>query len=995
MATFIGDALPVSISGPVGIGKVSLLDLLQQAYGDQASSIQSVNIAYWDASYLASIKGSDGTSNPFSYWDPAHPTITKVLSNGVDIGGSGVNSMGNTVFKPVTIDASHFKDVQIAIGNNIMPNLYVQVAESSANGSTTVWHELNVTTIPHQLTTHGPSDHAPTAADIVSTAKFFANVEHGVANTNDCHFIAMDIAASAGATFDPNTQNVSNPALNEEGGFWRIAYRGSDAGAVSNWESKVQAGDIVRMGWTGGGFHTATVTAGLNADGMHAGQIQVVDNGGDPVTKGGPSTIQEHWVDYDSKTMTGSVTIYRLTTDDKYLIDHSSDAHDNTILGTKFNDLIKGGDGADTLRGGAGNDDLRGGSGNDTLIGGTGDDTLDGGIGRDIMRGGSGNDTYVVNSRFDVVDETLNIHGRHIDAGGIDTVRTSLSSYSLENHKEIENLTFIGSGGFIGTGNDKANQILGGFGNDTLSGGAGNDTLHAYNGDDRLDGGTGADTMLGGRGNDTYVVDNVGDIVSELGPDAIVIPMPFGMDIKIPGDMGGIDTIETTLSSFALNAASSSSTLAWIENLTFTGTGNFAGTGNALANTIIGGDGDDQLLGMEGDDRLYAGSGNDVLNGGTGNDRMVGGAGNDVYIVDSVNDKVVELTARRFPTDSGGIDEIRTTLGSYSLENNASISGKVENLSFIGTGNFLGHGNALDNVITGNNGADSIGGGAGNDVLRGFGGNDLLYGDEGNDTLVGGEGADVMNGGSGNDIYYVDNVGDVVQEASFSGASVASMQWGDSGGIDEVRTTLSSYTLSDSNAVGFLNYKGNIENLTFTGTGSFTGHGNGLDNVITGGAGNDKLFGGAGDDSLFGGAGKDVLTGGTGADKLTGGTGADRFVFALGDNGTTAATADHVTDFEKGDTLDVSSFVASHSTIEASRDFGGDIAKALAFANAELAAGHNVAGSAVLTDTASHNVYVFMDQNGDHKFESAVILDHADTHKSEIHTEIQQHQLFI
>ena len=602
-------------------------------------------------------------------------------------------------------------------------------------------------------------------------------------------------------------------------------------------------------------------------------------------------------------------------------------------------------------------------------MGGAGDDTLDGGIGRNIMRGGSGNDTYVVHSSLDVVDDTFNIHGRHVDAGGIDTARVSLSSYSLENHKEIENLTFIGSGDFIGTGNDKANVILGGFGNDTLSGGAGNDTLQAYNGDDRLDGGTGADTMMGGRGNDTYVVDNVKDVVSELGPDATVIPMPFGMDIKLPGDMGGIDTIETTLSSFALNAASSSSTLAWIENLTFTGTGNFAGTGNALANTIIGGAGDDQLLGMEGNDSLYGGSGNDVLNGGTGDDRMVGGAGNDVYLVDSVNDKVVEQTARRFPTDSGGSDEIRTTLSSYSLENNASISGKVENLSFIGSGNFLGHGNALDNIITGNNGADLIGGGDGNDTLRGGAGNDMLFGDNGNDTLVGGTGADVMSGGTGNDIYYVDNAGDVVQEGSFSGANVASMQWGDSGGIDEVRTTLSSYTLADSNAVGFLNDKGNIENLSFTGTGSFTGHGNALDNVITGGAGNDKLFGEAGDDSLLGGAGKDVLTGGVGADHLTGGTGADRFVLALGDNGVTAKTADHITDFEKGDTLDVSDFVASHRTIEASRDFGGDIGKALAFANAELAAGHNVAGSAVLTDTASHNVYVFMDQNGDHKFE--------------------------
>jgi hypothetical protein len=109
----------------------------------------------------------------------------------------------------------------------------------------------------------------------------------------------------------------------------------------------------------------------------------------------------------------------------------------------------------------------------------------------------------------------------------------------------------------------------------------------------------------------------------------------------------------------------------------------------------------------------------------------------------------------------------------------------------------------------------------------------------------------------------------------------------------------------------------------------------------------------------------------------------------------TASTADHITDFEKGDTLDVSDFVASHRTIQATRDFGGDIDQALAFANAHLGAGHNAAGSAVLTDSASHNVYVFMDQDGDHKFESAVILDHADVLKHDLHTEIAHHQLFM
>src|SRR5262249_49022626 len=153
-------------------------------------------------------------------------------------------------------------------------------------------------------------DHVPTAADIVSTARMFATVENGVANVNDCHNIAEAIAASAGATLDANSGNTANPALNEDGGFWHIAYRGTDAGAVDDWQSKVQAGDIVRMARTDGGVHTVTVTAGINADGAHPGQIEVVDNWN--------GKISEHWADYDNNTVKGSITVYRLGTDGMY-----------------------------------------------------------------------------------------------------------------------------------------------------------------------------------------------------------------------------------------------------------------------------------------------------------------------------------------------------------------------------------------------------------------------------------------------------------------------------------------------------------------------------------------------------------------------------------------------------------------------------------------------------------------------------------------------------
>ena len=85
-------------------------------------------------------------------------------------------------------------------------------------------------------------------------------------------------------------------------------------------------------------------------------------------------------------------------------------------------------------------------------------------------------------------------------------------------------------------GND---LILGNNGSDTLDGGAGNDTLI---------GGAGADSMVGGTGNDTYVVDNLGDTVTEL-------------------DGEGTDTIQLALSS---NVYVPYVLADFVENLTFT-----------------------------------------------------------------------------------------------------------------------------------------------------------------------------------------------------------------------------------------------------------------------------------------------------------------------------------------------------------------------------------------------------------------------------------------
>jgi serralysin len=67
-----------------------------------------------------------------------------------------------------------------------------------------------------------------------------------------------------------------------------------------------------------------------------------------------------------------------------------------TVIGTGFNDDIRGNSSANVLDGRIGNDILDGRSGNDTLIGGNGSDVLTGGLNADVFRflsaGGSGGD---------------------------------------------------------------------------------------------------------------------------------------------------------------------------------------------------------------------------------------------------------------------------------------------------------------------------------------------------------------------------------------------------------------------------------------------------------------------------------------------------------------------------------------------------------------------------------------------------------------------------
>jgi Ca2+-binding RTX toxin-like protein len=518
-----------------------------------------------------------------------------------------------------------------------------------------------------------------------------------------------------------------------------------------------------------------------------------------------------------------------------------------------------GNDLANRITGNAFANALSGLGGNDTLIGGEGDDSLDGGNGIDSMVGGAGNDTYVVDSAADVVVESA--------GGGIDLVRSSVTRVLAT---DFENLTLTGAAAINGTGNGAANVIIGnsaanllsGLGNndnlsgqdgndtllggddndvlsggsgvDSLLGGAGDDTLFGGTDSDLLDGGTGADSMAGNAGDDVYIVDNVGDVVTEAVGEGL------------------LDTVQIRYSNAgAAVTINMATTYANVEVLAIAGTGlfNVIGSatlnqivGNASANLIDGAGGDDLLEGGAGNDTLIGGAGNDTLNGGTGNDSMNGGIGDDVYYVDSIGDTIA--------SDPGvGIDAVFSSI-TYSIASRLDLEG----VELQGTANVNATGNTLINVLAGNRGANRLDGGGGGE-------------------------ADFLIGGAGNDTYVVDNPNDNVDEATARGDVPA-------GGTDLVEASVSFILAAaeDVNPSPSVTTLSGVENLTLTGTGNIDGTGNQLANRITGNAGNNELNGGAGNDTLLGGAGNDFLDGGAGNDSMTGDAGDDTYVVdAAGD----------------------------------------------------------------------------------------------------------------
>ncbi len=176
-----------------------------------------------------------------------------------------------------------------------------------------------------------------------------------------------------------------------------------------------------------------------------------------------------------------------------------------------------------------------------------------------------------------------------------------------------------GNGGadrIIGEGGDDV--VRGDGGDDTLYGNGGADLLIGDSGNDTLNGGRGSDSMQGGSGNDIYFVNGSGDLISESAGNGSADRVAASASYGLTGGLS-IEILSTTAAS---------------------GTDAINLSGNGLSQSIIGN------------------AGANRLNGGRGNDVLTGHGGADVFrfTTDLVPTNIDEITDYNVAQDRIDLD---------------------------------------------------------------------------------------------------------------------------------------------------------------------------------------------------------------------------------------------------------------------------------------------------------------------------------------------------
>ncbi len=497
-----------------------------------------------------------------------------------------------------------------------------------------------------------------------------------------------------------------------------------------------------------------------------------------------------------------------------------------------------------------------GGAGNDTLTGSSVYNVIRGGPGADVMNGGGGIDLLDYSDKSVPVAVTLPAAGATATGQGDgDTI------------SNFENLAG-GSANDILIGNEQANSIWGGGGNDNVKGGAGDDQLFGEGGNDTLDGQAGADLMDGGAGSDlidysqrtngvTVTLDgqaNDGepgenDNVITANGDNDIVRGGSGNDTFMgsawadrfqggPGDDsfwggGGGDDFAggTGWDTAHYDNVSASTNL----NVSLDGVANDAGPGEGdnvgsdnSVEEVDGGPGNDTLTGNDQANKLVGNAGNDFLRGGLGADTLIGGANVDTLAYDEPQ----RTSGVTVTLPEGGI----LSAGQGAAGENDSIQG-FENLT----------GSKFNDKLTGNSGNNNILDGAGNDTVNGAGGNDSFVEQPGADEYIGGGGSDTISYATVTSSVNV-SLDNVANDGILSPAEKDNVH-------DDVHVVVG--------ATGATYITGSPgDDILLAAPNNTAGTG------MSGGSGKDLLFGGPGPDALTGDGGVDTFYGNGGDDYI-------------------------------------------------------------------------------------------------------------------------------
>ena len=568
---------------------------------------------------------------------------------------------------------------------------------------------------------------------------------------------------------------------------------------------------------------------------------------------------------------------------------------DDWLLGSQGNDLLIGGAGRDEVwYTGAGTyfpgavdtissgvivnlitGTATGGGGNDTLIGiedvvgSNFDDLLIGNDGANYLGGAFGNNTYDAGLGDDVIDDGGPSIGTAAYWSALGSVTINLGTNSASG----------------ASGNDTLLNVENAIGSsfaDSITGNGGDNRLDGDGGDDTLNGGAGNDTLVGGAGTDTAVFsgNRSSYVVTKDVSGAITLVGADGSDVTTGVEMFQFaDGTFTAQQILAVAPVAADSIGNGTEDTVLTGVvgatdlnGDLlsyaVGTGPSHGQLVLGSDG----LWSYTPDAGFAGPDSFTFQASDG--ALLSNAATVSISISAVNDGAAALSlagtaqAGQVLSASLGADPDGAP-GSVSyqwLRNGVAISG-ASGSSYLLTAADVGAAISLGAtyvdgqgfnesvssastpvvgaVITGTAAGETINGSAGGDTISGLGGNDTISGLAGNDLIDAGSGNDVLVAtlNDGNDRY-------------------------DGGiGVDTYTLAVIAAAVSVDLAVG-------VSSSALTGTDLLFN----IENVI-GGSGDDVLSGNAASNVLTGGAGRDTLyAGSAGTDTLAGGTGDDVYV---------------------------------------------------------------------------------------------------------------------